>query len=80
MSEEGISEKRQVPLRGSFVELNKLLKFENLVASGGEAKVAIQSGAVQVNGEVESRIRRKLVAGDLVVAGGVSIEIVGAAV
>lgn len=76
MSETPIHETRQVKLRGAFVELNKLLKFESLVASGGEAKVAIGAGAVEVNGEVESRVRRKLVAGDRVVFGGTQIEIV----
>ncbi|EDY82066.1 hypothetical protein VDG1235_1686 [Verrucomicrobiia bacterium DG1235] len=63
-------------LRGEFVELNKLLKFENLVASGGEAKVAIGAGVVSVDGEVESRIRRKLVAGNRVVFGNVELTIV----
>ena len=76
MSETPIHETRQVTLRGAFVELNKLLKFENFVASGGEAKVAIAAGAVEVNGEVESRIRRKLVAGDVVIFGGTRVEIV----
>lgn len=71
-------EKRRVKLRGAFVELNKLLKFENLVASGGEAKAAIQSGLVSVNDEVESRVRRKLVAGDVVTLSSTSIEISGA--
>lgn len=76
MSDTPINETRQVKLRSAFVELNKLLKFENLVTSGGEAKVAIGAGAVEVNGEVESRVRRKLVAGDRVAFGGTLIEIV----
>ncbi|MDQ8204431.1 RNA-binding S4 domain-containing protein [Pelagicoccus sp. SDUM812003] len=76
MSEKPISEKRSLTLRGEFVELNKLLKYENLVASGGEAKVAIKSGAVLVNGEVESRVRRKLVPGDKVSLGNTVVEVV----
>lgn len=52
-----------------FIELNKLLKIQNWVASGGEAKQVIDQGKVLVNGEVETRRRKKLVAGDEVVFG-----------
>jgi len=48
------------------VELYKLLKFEGLASSGGEAKTLIGEGLVQVNGEVETRKRKKIVAGDIV--------------
>ena len=53
-------------LKGDYIELYKLLKFESLASSGGEAKQFIATGAVQVNGEVELRKRRKLVVGDKV--------------
>jgi len=46
------------------VELYKLLKFEGLVASGGEAKLVIDQGLVLVNKHVEMRKRRKMLAGD----------------
>lgn len=58
------------------VELYKILKFEGLVASGGEAKIAIDSGAVLVNGEVETRRRKKIVSGDNIQFGDISIDIV----
>ena len=45
-------------------ELFKILKFEGLVASGAEAKQAISDGLVLVNGEVETRKRKKILAGD----------------
>jgi len=48
------------------VELYKLLKFEGLASSGGEAKTLIGEGLVAVNGEVETRKRRKILAGDIV--------------
>ncbi|WP_426415196.1 RNA-binding S4 domain-containing protein [Aestuariirhabdus sp. LZHN29] len=47
------------------VELFKILKFEGMVASGGDAKVAIAEGQVLVNGEVETRKRRKMMSGDV---------------
>jgi len=46
------------------VELYKILKFEALVPSGGEAKLVIAEGLVKVNGEVETRKRKKIVSGD----------------
>ena len=45
-------------------ELYKILKFEGLASSGGEAKQVIADGQVKVNGELETRKRRKIVVGD----------------
>ncbi len=53
-----------VVLTQSPTELFKILKFEGLIASGAEAKQAISDGLVFVNGEVETRKRKKIVAGD----------------
>ena len=47
------------------VELFKLLKFEGLVSTGGEAKIVIDQGLVEVNGQIEVRKRRKMLAGDI---------------
>lgn len=47
-------------------ELYKILKFENLVQSGGEAKYVIAQGRVRVNGAIETRKRKKIVSGDVV--------------
>ncbi len=55
-----------VYLTCSPVELYKVIKFENLVASGGEAKHLIADGHVYVNGEVENRKRRKIYPGDTI--------------
>ena len=52
------------------VELYKILKFESLVSSGGEAKIVIDNGMVLVNGEVETRRRKKIVNGDKIEFGG----------
>ena len=49
-----------------FITLQNLLKVENIVATGGEAKYVIVDGLVQVNGECESRRGRKLRSGDVV--------------
>ena len=63
-------------LKAEFIELDNMLKVLELVASGAEAKQQIQVGLVKVNGEVESRIRRKLRSGDCVEFGGQKIDIV----
>lgn len=57
------------------VELYKLLKFEGLVASGGEAKQAVADGQVALNGTVELQKRKKIVAGDVVEFAGTSMKI-----
>ena len=57
---------RDVTITREPVELYKILKFEGLVDSGGRAKTVIADGLVTVNGEVETRKRRKIVNGDIV--------------
>jgi ribosome-associated protein len=52
-----------------FIKLDQFLKWQQVVQTGGEAKVLIQSGDVQVNGAVELRRGRKLVGGDTVQVG-----------
>ena len=54
----------KVSINREPVELYKVLKFEGLVSTGGEAKMVIAEGMVLVNGEVETRKRKKMVAGD----------------
>jgi len=58
------------------IELQQLLKREGLVGSGGEAKHRIQGGEVSVNGEIETRRRRRLREGDVVVFGETTIRVV----
>jgi len=48
------------------MKLDQFLKWQNLVSSGGEAKILIKSGSVKVNGVIETRRGRKLKKGDKV--------------
>jgi ribosome-associated protein len=57
---------RDVEITTEPVELYKILKFEGLVASGAEAKSAIEEGLVRVNGEIETRKRKKMLSGDTI--------------
>ena len=56
----------RVVLTKEPAELCKILKFESLVMSGGEAKQVIAQGLVRVNHEVETRKRRKIYSGDCI--------------
>lgn len=60
-----------------YIELDKLLKRENLTTSGGEARYLISQGMVKVNGALETRKRRKLYAGDVAFFNGVEVLVVG---
>jgi ribosome-associated protein len=57
------------------ITLNDALKLSGLAATGGQAKVLIQSGQVKVNGEVEMRRKKKLKAGDVIEVNGEEFEI-----
>ncbi len=62
-------EKNDIPvlkIKGQYIELCKLLKLENWVAGGGEAKHVIVEGYVLLNGEVETRKRKKIFDNDIV--------------
>lgn len=63
-------EKLGFELRTPHIDLLQLLKATGLCATGGEAKWAVDEGRITVNGEAESRRRRKLVIGDEVVVDG----------
>lgn len=63
-------------LSEDFIELIKLLKFMGLSQTGGQAKLAVENGLVTVDGEVESRKRRKIRKGMTVNFNGSVIKIV----
>ncbi len=66
---------RKITISGEFIKLDALLKFANLVFSGGEAKIRIAEGEVLVNGEPCLMRGKKLRAGDTVILDGESVEI-----
>jgi len=66
---------REVVITHEPVELYKILKFESLVDSGGQAKTVIADGLVLVNGAVETRKRRKILNGDVIRFAGEELKI-----
>ena len=57
------------------LSLNDALKLSGLAETGGRAKLLVQSGQVKVNGEVETRRKRKIRAGDVIEVGGEEFEV-----
>ena len=55
-----------VKIKTEYIELQQLLKMEDYISSGGQAKYYLQENEVYVNGELESRRGRKLRAGDVI--------------
>lgn len=49
-----------VKINTEFITLGQLLKMENLISSGGEAKYFLANNDVYVNGELDNRRGRKL--------------------
>jgi ribosome-associated protein len=68
---------REVRLKNDVIRLGQLLKAVDVVEAGSDVKALLASGVVTVNGEVETRRGRQLVAGDLVSALGVDVRVVG---
>jgi len=62
-------------IEGEYIELYKLLKVLDLVDSGAEAKLIIAEGYVKRNGEVETRKRAKIEAGETIEVADVIIEV-----
>ncbi len=57
---------RDVEIESEPVELYKILKFEGMASSGGEAKSVIAEGRVLLNGKIETQKRKKIVSGDII--------------
>lgn len=72
----GIMEKRIVQIEKIPVELFKILKFESIAFSGGEAKHMIADGLVFVNGRLETRKRKKIYPGDTIEVMDIHLKIV----
>ena len=60
----------EITITTEFIKLQDLLKLDNLVGTGGEAKIVIQEGEVFVNGEVCTMRGKKIRPGDTVVYNG----------
>ena len=66
---------KKITITTEFIKLQDLLKFANLVETGGEAKERIQGGEVTVNGEVCTMRGKKIRPGDVVAFSGQELTV-----
>lgn len=69
------SKMKAIEISEEPIELYKILKFGNMVDSGGEAKYVISEGHVLVNGKIETRKRKKIFSGDVIKFGEMKIRV-----
>jgi ribosome-associated protein len=65
-----------VEISGDSIPLGAFLKLAGVIESGGDAKLRIGAGEVEVNGETETRRGRKLRHGDVVTLAGERLRLV----
>lgn len=53
-------------IEAKYIELNTFLRIMGAEGTGEKIKLIIRSGSVKVNGETETRSKRKLKTGDVV--------------
>lgn len=63
-------------LKGEFIELCNLLKLAGLANSGGQGKLMVSDGIVQVDGTIETRKTAKIRAGQVVECMGQKIQVI----
>ena len=56
----------KISINTEFIKLDQLLKYANVVESGGLAKMVIIEGLVKVNGEVCTQRGKKIRVNDIV--------------
>ena len=61
---------KTIVIQTEYIKLQDLLKFANVVETGGAAKEAVQAGKVQVNGEACTQRGKKIRPGDQVLFDG----------
>lgn len=66
---------KNIHIKTDYIQLAQALKLADLAQTGGEAKVIVQEGQVEVNGEVDTRRGRKLRHGDTFSFGGETVEV-----
>ena len=66
---------KKIIIHTEFIKLQDLLKYANLVETGGMAKECVQGGEVIVNGEICTMRGKKIRPGDTVVFDGQELTV-----
>lgn len=67
---------KQIKITTEFIKLDQLMKYADMVQSGGEAKMLVAQGLVLVNGEICTQRGRKIRQGDKIEFDGNEYEII----
>ena len=65
----------KIKIDSEFIKLQDLLKLGGAVDTGGMAKVVIQNGEVEVNGEICTMRGKKMRSGYFAVFDGLKLEV-----
>lgn len=57
---------KKIKIKEDFIRLDSAMKLASMVVTGGHAKIVIQNGEVEVNGEICTMRGKKLRVGDKV--------------
>ena len=55
-----------IKIQGEYIKLQDILKYSGLCMTGGHAKMAVQNGEVELNGEVCTMRGKKVKDGDVI--------------
>jgi ribosome-associated protein len=66
---------REIGVRDDGIRLGQFLKLAGLADTGADARVLLDLGEVEVNGEAESRRGRQLRPGDVIAVGATSVRV-----
>ena len=58
---------KNILIRSEYITLAQLLKFGDVISSGGEAKSFLSSNTIKINGVNDNRRGRKLYPGDQII-------------
>lgn len=67
---------KSLKITTEFITLGQLLKIENIISSGGEAKFYLQNNICYVNDEPDNRRGRKLYPNDVIKVDNKIIKII----
>ncbi len=56
----------KIHITTEYINLMQLIKLAGIVGNGSDVKIMVDQGMIKVNGELETRYRRKLYHGDIV--------------
>jgi ribosome-associated protein len=66
---------REIEVRDDGIRLGQFLKLAGVADTGADARVLLDLGEVEVNGEAESRRGRQLRPGDIVTVGEEQVRV-----